>query len=258
MFRKFSTNFLAIMTISSFAYAQEATSQGNSTNFILVDYGFNLSADADFKETMTLGTGGEENIESSLLFSGEAVDDTSGFIGIGIGHRYDNNIAAVLRYETGETEAGTVGALIADGATDEDGNAITSVDVGSNTDLDITTIMLEGVYFIPYSEQVEFWGLVGVGQSEIETNNVSATINGTENIIAVCSDSEDNTSTRFGAGATYYMDQTQGFYAGVTMTQYGDASYKSEDVGSCSNETDTASLEDIEATDFRIGYFRSF
>lgn len=68
MLRKFSTSFLAIMTIGSFAYGQEATSQGNSTNFILVDYGFNLTSDADIKDTMTLGTGGEENNESSILF----------------------------------------------------------------------------------------------------------------------------------------------------------------------------------------------
>ena len=255
--RYFLTFLAAFFGSSAIALAEDNIQTGSATNFVLIDYGLNLSADADIKDTMTLGTDDEAN-ESELLFSGEAVDDTSGFIGIGIGHRYDNNIAAVLRYETGETEAGTVGALIADGATDGDGNAITSVDVGSNTDLDITTIMLEGVYFIPYSEQVEFWGLVGVGQSEIETNNVSATINGTETIIAVCGDSEDNTSTRFGAGATYYMDQTQGFYAGLTMSQYGDASFKAEDNGGCSNQADTASIEDIEATDFRIGYFRSF
>ena len=54
------------------------------------------------------------------------------------------------------------------------------------------------------------------------------------------------------------MNQTQGFYAGLTMSQYGDASFKAEDDGGCSNQADTASIEDIEATDFRIGYFRSF
>ncbi|MCH1543100.1 MAG: outer membrane beta-barrel protein, partial [Alphaproteobacteria bacterium] len=235
---------------SAIALAEDNIQTGSATNFVLIDYGLNLSADADIKDTMTLGTGGDEANESELLFSGEAVDDTSGFIGIGIGHRYNNNIAAVLRYETGETEAGTMGALIAEGS------PITSVDVAS-IDLDITTIMLEGVYFIPYSERIELWGLVGIGQSEVETNKVSATIDGTA-VIAVCGDSEDNTSTRLGVGATYYMNQTQGFYAGLTMSQYGDASFKAEDDGSCSNQADTASIEDIEATDFRIGYFRSF
>ena len=260
MLRKFSTSFLAIMTISGFAYAQEATSQGNSTNFILVDYGFNLSADADIKETKALGLADEE---TSLLLTGEAVDDTSGFIGIGIGHRYDNNIAAVLRYETGETESGTLGTTIAEGARmgdDPTDPLITSVTL-SSVDIDITTFMLEGVYFIPYSERIELWGLVGLGQSEVETKNVSMTLNGTETILGVCGDSEDNTSTRLGAGATYYMDQTQGFYAGITMSQYGDSSYKMSDdddgVG-CTNEAETLSIDDIETTDSRIGYFRSF
>ena len=247
--RYFLTFLAAFFGSSAIALAEDNIQTGSATNFVLIDYGLNLSADADIKDTMTLGTDDEAN-ESELLFSGEAVDDTSGFIGIGIGHRYDNNIAAVLRYETGETEAGTMGALIAEGS------PITSVDVAS-IDLDITTIMLEGVYFIPYSERIELWGLVGIGQSEVETNKVSATIDGTA-VIAVCGDSEDNTSTRLGVGATYYMNQTQGFYAGLTMSQYGDASFKAEDNGGCSNQADTASIEDIEATDFRIGYFRSF
>ena len=247
--RYFLTFLAAFFGSSAIALAEDNIQTGSATNFVLIDYGLNLSADADIKDTMTLGTHDEAN-ESELLFSGEAVDDTSGFIGIGIGHRYDNNIAAVLRYETGETEAGTMGALIAEGS------PITSVDVAS-IDLDITTIMLEGVYFIPYSERIELWGLVGIGQSEVETNKVSATIDGTA-VIAVCGDSEDNTSTRLGVGATYYMNQTQGFYAGLTMSQYGDASFKAEDNGGCSNQADTASIEDIEATDFRIGYFRSF
>jgi hypothetical protein len=254
MLNKLSASVLALLTMSGFAYAQEATSQGNSTNFILVDYGFNLSADADIKETRTLGADENDDSLTSLLLTGEAVDDTSGFIGIGIGHRYDNNIAAVLRYETGETESGTLGSIIAEGS------GITSVAV-SSIDIDITTFMLEGVYFIPYSERIELWGLVGLGQSEVETNNVPMTLNGTTTALGVCGDSEDNTSTRLGVGGTYYMNQTQGFYAGITMSQYGDASFKmtsnTDDFG-CTNETETLSIDDIETTDFRIGYFRSF
>ena len=254
MLNKLSASVLALLTMSGFAYAQEATSQGNSTNFILVDYGFNLSGDADIKETRTLGADDNDDSLTSLLLTGEAVDDTSGFIGIGIGHRYDNNIAAVLRYETGETESGTLGSIIAEGS------GITSVAV-SSIDIDITTFMLEGVYFIPYSERIELWGLVGVGQSEVETSNVSMTLNGTETVLGACGDSEDNTSTRLGVGGTYYMNQTQGFYAGITMSQYGDASYKmsaDEDAGGCTNEAESLSIDDIETTDFRIGYFRSF
>ena len=258
MLNKLSASVLALLTMSGFAYAQEATSQGNSTNFILVDYGFNLSADADVKETKSLGLADDE---TTLLLTGEAVDDTSGFIGIGIGHRYDNNIAAVLRYETGETESGTLGTTIAGGAMmgdENDADPLTSATV-SSIDIDITTFMLEGVYFIPYSERIELWGLVGVGQSEVETNNVPITLNGTETVLGACGDSEDNTSTRLGVGGTYYMNQTQGFYAGITMSQYGDASYKTTtNDDACSNEADTLSIDDIETTDFRIGYFRSF
>jgi len=257
MLNKLTASVLTLMTMSGFAFAQEATSQGNSTNFILVDYGFNLSADADVKETKSLGSANDDDI-TPILLTGEAVDDTSGFIGIGIGHRYDNNIAAVLRYETGETESGTLGSNIAEGAMfDQDNNIpLTSATV-SSIDIDITTFMLEGVYFIPYSERIELWGLVGVGQSEVETNNVPMTLNGTA-VLGVCGDSEDNTSTRLGVGGTYYMNQTQGFYAGITMSQYGDASYKLEDDGVCTNEAETLSIDDIETTDFRIGYFRSF
>ena len=260
MLNKLTASVLALLTMSGFAYAQEATSQGNSTNFILVDYGFNLSADADVKETKSLGLADDE---TTLLLTGEAVDDTSGFIGIGIGHRYDNNIAAVLRYETGETESGTLGTTIAEGAMmgdEDDADPIISATL-SSIDIDITTFMLEGVYFIPYSERIELWGLVGLGQSEVETNSVSVTMNGTLTAVGVCGDSEDNTSTRLGVGGTYYMNQTQGFYAGITMSQYGDASYKmsaDEDAGGCTNEAESLSIDDIETTDFRIGYFRSF
>ena len=255
MFGKFSASFLAVLTISSFAYAQEATSQGNSTNFILIDYGISLSADGDEKESMTLGTGGDAVNETELLLSDGTIDDSSA-IGIGLGHRYGNNIAAVLRYETGELESGTPSIQIAPGST------ITAAGIAGDVTTDLTTFMLEGVYFVPYSERIEFWGMLGIGQTEIETSNVQASItdNGQAlNILALCSASDDNTSTRFGAGATYYMSQTQGFYAGVAMTNYGDAGFmKSSDNGTCENTRDSLTINDIETTDLRIGYFRSF
>ena len=100
--------------------------------------------------------------------------------------------------------------------------------------------------------------MVGVGQSEVETNNVSMTLNGTATFLGVCGDSEDNTSTRLGVGGTYYMNQTQGFYAGITMSQYCDASYKIAEDDVCTNEAESLTIDDIETTDFRIGYFRSF
>lgn len=249
MFGKFSSSFLAVLTISGFAYAQEATSQGNSTNFILIDYGLNLSADGDANDTAT------HSADNALRLEGGVIDDSGGFIGIGIGHRYANNIGAVLRYETGELESGTLNIEIFP----NNNQSITSANVPNGFTIDVDSFFLEGAYFMPYSEQIELWGLVGLGQSEVTTSTASLTVNGgSDLVLAVCSSSEDNTATRFGVGATYYLSQTQGFYGGLTMSNYGDASFKAEDGGECTNTDDTMTFDDLEATDLRIGYFRSF
>ena len=250
MFSKFSAGLLALLTMSGFAFAQEATSQENSTNFILIDYGFNLSADGDFNDTLPF------NAEEPLQAEGNFVDDTNGFVGIGIGHRYANNIGAVLRYETGELESGNVTMNVFP----NNDEGITSANIANTFTTEVESFFLEGAYFMPYSEQIELWGLVGIGQSEVTTSTNSLTFNGgTDLITAICSSSEDNTATRFGAGATYYLSQTHGFYGGVTMSNYGDASFNTTDENDeCTSEPDSASLDDIEATDLRIGYFRSF
>lgn len=256
MFRKFSTGILALLTICGFAHAQEATSQGNATNFILIDYGFNLSADSEVNDSAVFGND-EDAGETSLRIQGSVIDDTDGFIGIGIGHRYANNLGAVLRYETGEMESGTLDLEIAPGS----GIEAATIDNAFTTDVD--SFFLEGAYFMPYSERIELWGLVGIGQAEVTTSTslLTMTIAGeTGSLIGVCSSSEDNTATRFGVGATYYLSQTQGFYGGVTISNYGDASFKvyDDDNDVCTNAKDTLTLDDIEATDLRIGYFRSF
>ena len=75
---------------------------------------------------------------------------------------------------------------------------------------------------------------------------------------AMCERSEDNTATRFGVGATYYMNQTQGFYGGVMPTNYGDAKFNAVENGACTKRPDTLSVKDIASTDLRIGFFRSF
>jgi hypothetical protein len=248
MLNKLTASVLALLTMSGFAYAQEATSQGNSTNFILVDYGFNLSADADVKESEAF------NASNAIRLQDGVIDDANGFVGIGIGHRYANNFGAVLRYETGELESGTMTVDIFPNNAD----GVTAATIDRPFTTDVESFFLEGVYFVPYSEQIELWGLVGVGQSEVETSTNSVTFNETESETAICSSSEDNTATRFGIGATYYLDQTHGFYGGITMSNYGDASFKSTDDDGCTNVDDSMSLEDIEATDLRIGYFRSF
>lgn len=218
---------------------------------MLIDYGFNLSADGDVNDSLAYSASDPLRLEDGII------DDTSGFIGIGIGHRYANNIGAILRYETGELDSGTMNVDVF--PNNNDGITSASIDNAFTTEVD--SFFLEGAYFMPYSEQVELWGLVGLGQSEVTTSTNSLTFNGdpTTSETAICSSSEDNTATRFGVGATYYLSQTHGFYGGVTMSNYGDASFKAtDDNGECTNANDTLSIDDIEATDLRIAYFRSF
>lgn len=104
-------------------------------------------------------------------------------------------------------------------------------------------------------------GLVGVGRSELETSTtvISGTLSGSAvSFVAVCKRSKDNTSTRIGVGATYYMSQSNGFYGGITRSDYGDAEYNMYDNNACTSTPDILTLEDTTATDFRIGYFVSF
>jgi hypothetical protein len=247
-------NLLSVLLVatasSSMAFADDHMSGSGATNFILIDYGFNLQADADENEAMPHGP--DETLEdvTELLIDDGVVDDNSGF-GIGVGHRYSNNIAAVLRYETGELESGTINVQI------HPGSEITQASINGNVTIDVTSFMLEGVYFMPYSESVEFWGMLGIGQTELKTSNVSASIN-SEDMLAICSDTEDNTSTRFGVGATYYLSQTNGFYGGIAMSNYGDVGFREADGDACGTAPDSLSVDDVESTDFRIGYFRSF
>ena len=255
MFSRFSAVLMVFMTASGYASAQEAGSQGNSTNFLLIDYGINLSADGDENDTAVFGSN-EDAGETALRIQDGIIDETSGFVGIGIGHRYANNIGAVLRYETGELDSGSINIEI---AADSDITAASAVDAFTT---EVESFFLEGAYFMPYSEQIELWGLVGVGQSEVTTSNnsVNLTAGGETQVVpAICKSSEDNTATRFGAGATFYLSQTHGFYGGVTLSNYGDALFKATDDNNlCTNQADTFSVKDIESTDLRIGYFRSF
>ena len=124
MFSRFSAVLMVFMTASVYASAQEAGSQGNSTNFLLIDYGINLSADGDENDTAVFGSN-EDAGETALRLQDGIIDETSGFVGIGIGHRYANNIGAVLRYETGELDSGSINIEI---AADSDITAASAVD----------------------------------------------------------------------------------------------------------------------------------
>ena len=78
---------LFLITANGVTSAQEAAQQSAATNFILIDYGFNLSADGDETDTLALGMAGDDNGETQMLLDDGIIDDTSGFIGVGIGHR---------------------------------------------------------------------------------------------------------------------------------------------------------------------------
>ena len=201
-----------------------------STWFALVDFSTNLSTDAS----------PEDN--SSDPYGGGLTDDLDMSWGLGLGYRYDNNIAAVLRYEEADVEVASQVTI--------DGTAIPTT---RSSDTEITNIMLEAAYFIPYSESLEFFVLGGIGEAEIETNEID--LAGDQ---ATCGVKNDETSLRVGIGATYYMSQTNGFYAGITRTDYGDVRIRDFDSGACSSSESTALDKDLETDDFRIGYFMSF
>lgn len=214
---------------TSLAFADDHANSG-STWFALVDFSTNLSTDAMPVDSDTTNT-----------YSGGLTEDLDTSFGIGVGYRYNNNIGAILRYEEADLE---VGSQVITGGTSQ---AVTS-----SSDTEISNIMLEAAYFIPYSENLEFFVLGGIGKAEIETNRID--LAGAQ---ASCGAENKETTMRVGIGATYYMSQTNGFYAGVTRTDYGDVRIRDFDSG-CDASESTAYDKDLESDDFRIGYFMSF
>mgnify|MGYP001118961623 CR=1 FL=1 len=69
--------------------------------------------------------------------------------------------------------------------------------------------MLEGTYFIPYSDNIEFFALGGIGRAEITSNQLNTVFEG-EIEQATCKFENDSTSYRLGLGASYYMSQKSG------------------------------------------------
>ena len=112
--------------------------------------------------------------------------------------------------------------------------------------------MLEGLYIVPYSEQLEFFILGGIGEAEIETH---AAFDATGQI--TCGAENTDTSIRVGIGATYFISQTSGFYAGLQRTEYGDVNIRDHSSGACAGIS-AAKDKDLESDDFRLGYFISF
>lgn len=217
---------------TNLAIADDHTSSG-STWFALADFSTNLSTDVSPEDTSGVGN----------IYSGGITDDLDSSWALGLGYRYDNNIAAILRYEEADVEVASQITF---------SNA-SPVAVTSSSDTEITNVMLEAAYFIPYSESLEFFLLGGIGEAEIETSDIASVAE-----ILSCSDKNTETSLRVGIGATYYMSQTNGFYAGITRTDYGDVTIKDYNSGVCGSTSSKALDADLETDDFRIGYFMSF
>ena len=219
---------------TNLAVADDHANSG-STWFALADFSTNLSTDVT----------GTDNSEVAPIYKSGISDDLDMSWGIGVGYRYDNNIAAVLRYEEADLEVGSSINYVS--------TAASTVDQASDTE--ITNVMLEAAYFIPYSERLEFFLLGGIGEAEIETFDIKEMQSGTLVTLA-CGDENTETSLRVGIGATYYMSQQNGFYAGITRTDYGDVRIR--EYSSACASTSPAKDKDLETDDFRIGYFMSF
>ena len=221
-------------------------SLGLSTNLAFaddhVDTGGTWFGAVDFSTNLSTDVSPEDNSGVAPIYTSGLTNDIDTSWGVGLGYRYNPNIAIALRYEQADLEAGTTINYV----------SAASTPVTSSSDADVTNIMLEGLYIFPYSDQLEFFVLGGIGEAEIETH---ASFSGTNQL--TCGYTNTDTSTRVGIGGTYFMSQTSGFYAGLTRTEYGDVIIRDESSGACSGVS-AAKDNDLESDDFRVGYFISF
>ncbi|MDA8654259.1 outer membrane beta-barrel protein [Alphaproteobacteria bacterium] len=220
----------------------EAANAGAKGDYFFgqIDYSINIKTDVT-SESAPASVG-------SAAYTGGMIDEFDSSWGVGIGYRYANNVAAIVRYEEASTSSDPALRFV-----DVNGSSQTRT-VTDSGDTDITNIMLEAAYFMPYSEKVEFFVLGGLGRAEIETQDLSVTTFG----LVGCGDQETSTSYRLGAGATYEMTRAAGFYAGVTYTNYGDLAAKNVDSNqNCSVRSGSQDV-DIESQDLRIGYYINF
>ena len=83
--------------------------------------------------------------------------------------------------------------------------------------MDITNIMIELTHNIPITDNSYLIGLIGVGQSTIDSDRftVNGTIQGTAKEVT-------NTSTRFGIGAAYLLSENVHLIGMLQQSDYGD------------------------------------
>lgn len=210
------------------------------TWFGAVDYSVNL-------DTQTSPTDASGEGEP---YAGGLVDELDTSWGVGIGYRYPNNMVAMIRYEEADIEPNSVAVVTNDPSSPFD---VTS---GGG---DITNVMLEGAYFMPISPKFQLFALAGIGYADIESNPTYFGFeDGPEQV--TCSESKDSVSYRLGLGGAYYLTEKNGFYAGLTHTNYGDMKLKDidEDTGLCATTESTAYDKDVQSQDLRLGFFFRF
>ena len=222
-------------------------SLGISTNLALADdhadAGGTWFGAVDFSTNLSTDVSPEDNSGQAPIYTSGISEDIDTSWGVGLGYRYNANIAVALRYEQADLEAGNTINYVSASPTQ----------ITSSSDADVTNVMLEGLYIVPYSEQLEFFILGGIGEAEIETH---AAFDATGQI--TCGAENTDTSIRVGIGATYFMSQTSGFYAGLQRTEYGDVIIRENPSGGACGGISAAKDNDLESDDFRLGYFISF
>lgn len=239
-------DYLKYLVIIPFLFSSSAIADENSKTgdvwFGLIDYSLNLKTEADPSDVLSTDP------DDSFYLDG-LTDEFDSSYGMGIGYRFSNNFATSVRYELADIDSSS-SINIRDNGSGE----VFKVDT-SGGDGEIINIMLEGTYFIPYSDNIEFFALAGIGRAQIKTDQLNTIFEG-EIEQATCKYNKDNTSYRLGLGASYYMSQKSGFYGALTHTNYGD--YKVRDFEGVCGSQSTAMDKDLESQDLRIGYFLSF
>ena len=101
--------------------------------------------------------------------------------------------------------------------------------------MDITNIMIELTHNIPMSDNSYLIGLLGVGQSTIDSDRftVNGTVQGTAKEVT-------NTSTRFGIGAAYVLSENVHLIGMLQQSDYGESEVTQASGYSWKNEVSTS------------------
>ncbi|MDA9230403.1 hypothetical protein N9P30_01075, partial [Alphaproteobacteria bacterium] len=114
-------------------------------------------------------------------------------------------------------------------------------------------------YLKPVNDKIEVWAMIGLGRTTIETSDLDAEIVYSEfdieNLIVACGFSNSNSSSRFGFGVNFEVSDHNAISLGFTSSEYGDAYFYGRDgEGQCSKSRDNLKVQDISASEFRLGF----